>query len=166
MSAKHIIWQIIELSTAGQASDTDTHTLEDRIVQVSPLLEAFGNAQTIMNDNSSRFGKYTRLLFNEDGAAMGVQISEYLLEKSRVVEQHESERNFHIFYYLFASAEASTRLGLTAPEDYPSLAGGLWADNGTMYEEIIKALSDVGFSAEVRGVVSRAVVSLRDAIAQ
>ena len=120
------------------------------MLQVNPLLEAFGNAVTVMNDNSSRFGKYTRLLFDDQGLAMGVQISEYLLEKSRVVEQHESERNFHIFYYLFASPDAESKYGLTSPEQYPSLNGALWADNKAMYEEVLKALRDVGFSKEVR----------------
>lgn len=119
-------------------------------MQVSPLLEAFGNAQTVMNDNSSRFGKYTRLLFDEQGLAMGVQISEYLLEKSRVVEQHESERNFHIFYYLFACPDAASKYGLTSPDKYSSLNGALWPDNEAMYQEVLKALRDVGFTKEVR----------------
>lgn len=82
-SAKHIVRQIIGFcQSSGQATG-----LEEHILLISPLLEAFGNAQTGMNSNSSRFGKYTRLVFDaENGKVLGVQLSEYLLEKSRVVE--------------------------------------------------------------------------------
>eukprot|EP00049_Salpingoeca_infusionum_P007985 m.128854 g.128854 ORF g.128854 m.128854 type:complete len:1133 (+) comp13879_c0_seq1:284-3682(+) len=143
VSAKHVIRHIINVSSAGETAAV----LENRIIQVSPLLEAFGNAQTTMNDNSSRFGKYTRLLFDSSGHAMGVQISEYLLEKSRVVEQHEKERNFHVFYYLFAS-EFKDEFGLTSPQAFPSLAGGEWPDNAAMYAELLQAMKDVGFNSE------------------
>lgn len=74
-------------------------------VQVNPLLEAFGNAQTTKNDNSSRFGKYTELLFNKDGKVLGSDIAIYLLEKSRVTGSAQSEQNFHMFYYLFVASE-------------------------------------------------------------
>jgi myosin heavy subunit len=91
--------------------------LERKILQVNPLLEAFGNAKTLMNDNSSRFGKYTELKFDSRGGVMGAQISEYLLEKSRVVRQNAGERNFHVFYYLFSSP-AAKQYGLTSPKDF------------------------------------------------
>lgn len=74
--------------------------LENQILQVNPLLEAFGNAQTNMNHNSSRFGKYTELVFASGREArmpiVGARISEYLLEKSRVVDQSTGEQNFHM----------------------------------------------------------------------
>ena len=72
------------------------------MIQVSPVLEAFGNAKTVMNDNSSRFGKYLELLFSYDGTILGGYFKEYLLEKSRVIIQGCNERNFHIFYLMFA----------------------------------------------------------------
>lgn len=122
--------------------------MEHKIIQISPVLESFGNAQTVMNDNSSRFGKYSRMLFNDSYQIMGVQLSEYLLEKSRVVEQQDGERNFHIFYYIFASPDAKTKLGLTEPKDYNSLGGELWPDNTAMYNELVAALNAVGFTEE------------------
>ena len=67
------------------------------------MLEAFGNAQTLMNDNSSRFGKFIELRFNEKLVLEGALMSEYLLEKSRIVNQADGERNFHVFYLIFAN---------------------------------------------------------------
>jgi myosin heavy subunit len=72
---------------------------------VNTLLEAFGNAQTCMNSNSSRFGKYLQLSFTDDGKIIGAKVFDYLLEKSRVVNHGPGERNYHIFYYLFAGLE-------------------------------------------------------------
>jgi myosin heavy subunit len=93
-SAKHFIKHLIYLCLGNTR-------LELQILQVNPLLEAFGNATTLMNDNSSRFGKYIELSFLNK-KVVGAQISEYLLEKSRVVFQNDGEHNFHIFYYLIA----------------------------------------------------------------
>ncbi len=78
--------------------------LELQILQVNPLLEAFGNATTLMNDNSSRFGKYIELTFLNN-RVVGGEISEYLLEKSRVVFQQKNEQNFHVFYFLIAGLQ-------------------------------------------------------------
>jgi len=72
---------------------------------VNPILETFGNAQTVMNDNSSRFGKYLELVFSEEGKLLGATYREYLLEKLRVVTQASKERNFHIFYLMFAGLD-------------------------------------------------------------
>ena len=76
--------------------------LERQILQANPILEAFGNAQTQRNNNSSRFGKFVRIMFTPDGSIAGANIDWYLLEKSRVVYRSEAERSFHVFYQLIA----------------------------------------------------------------
>eukprot|EP00050_Salpingoeca_kvevrii_P001275 m.166316 g.166316 ORF g.166316 m.166316 type:complete len:1002 (-) comp10335_c1_seq28:207-3212(-) len=143
-SAKYMIQHIIRLCHVGP----EGATLERRIIQVNPLLEAFGNASTLMNHNSSRFGKFTELKFNARGGVVGGRISEYLLEKSRVVKQTPGERNFHVLYYIFSAPNAG-QLGLTRVTDFPYVAGGkVNPDNQAMYSELINAIREVGFSMD------------------
>ncbi|XP_037613510.1 myosin-IIIa isoform X1 [Sebastes umbrosus] len=93
----HLLVQ--QLTVLGKANN---RTLQEKILLVNSLVEAFGNACTAINDNSSRFGKYLEMKFTCGGTVVGAQISEYLLEKSRVIHQAVGERNFHIFYYIYA----------------------------------------------------------------
>lgn len=104
-SANLLLRQLVAL---GKATNRN---LEDKILQVNPIMEAFGNAKTGINDNSSRFGKFLDLTFTEQGKITGGKLSVYLLEQSRVVWQAPQERNFHIFYYLYDGLADIRQLG-------------------------------------------------------
>ncbi|XP_029811138.1 myosin-IIIa [Suricata suricatta] len=111
----HLLVQ--QLTVLGKANN---QTLQEKILQVNNLVEAFGNASTIINDNSSRFGKYLEMKFTSSGAVVGAQIYEYLLEKSRVIHQPLGEKNFHIFYYIYAGLAEKKKLAhYKLPENKP-----------------------------------------------
>ncbi|XP_015210117.1 myosin VIa isoform X2 [Lepisosteus oculatus] len=100
--------------------------IDERIVEANPLLEAFGNAKTVRNNNSSRFGKFVEIHFNEKNAVVGGFVSHYLLEKSRICMQSKEERNYHIFYRLCAGASEDIRqkFHLSSPDSFRYLNRG------------------------------------------
>ncbi|KAL0969389.1 hypothetical protein UPYG_G00226800 [Umbra pygmaea] len=100
--------------------------IDERIVEANPLLEAFGNAKTVRNNNSSRFGKFVEIHFNEKNTVVGGFVSHYLLEKSRICMQSTEERNYHIFYRLCAGAsdDIRKRLHLGSPDSFRYLNRG------------------------------------------
>ena len=105
-SAKFVIQEIVNVCVSGGSNAV---TLTHKILMVNPILEAFGNAQTLFNDNSSRFGKFTELTFDTSGVVTGAIMAQYLLEKSRITSQSVGERNFHVFYYLLAGIAKSSK---------------------------------------------------------
>ncbi|MCJ1255420.1 class II myosin [Lignoscripta atroalba] len=116
-AAKRIMQYIANVSGGGNSSIQET---KDMVLATNPLLESFGNAKTLRNNNSSRFGKYLELQFNAQGEPVGANITNYLLEKTRVVGQILNERNFHIFYQFTKAASQNHReiFGVQQPQSY------------------------------------------------
>lgn len=124
-NTKKVIQYLAHVATSHK-SKKDQGELERQLLQANPILEAFGNAKTVKNDNSSRFGKFIRINFDVNGFIVGANIETYLLEKSRAVRQAKDERTFHIFYYLLtgASEHLKTDLLLEAYNKYRFLSNG------------------------------------------
>ncbi|XP_017403623.1 unconventional myosin-IXa isoform X8 [Cebus imitator] len=114
-STNFLIHHLTALSQKGFASG-----VEQIILGAGPVLEAFGNAKTAHNNNSSRFGKFIQVNYQETGTVLGAYVEKYLLEKSRLVYQEHNERNYHVFYYLLAGASEEERSAfhLKQPEEY------------------------------------------------
>ncbi|XP_037544381.1 myosin-11-like isoform X3 [Nematolebias whitei] len=130
--------------------------LEKQLLQANPILEAFGNAKTIKNDNSSRFGKFIKLNFDVTGFLVGANIDTYLLEKSRCIRQANTERAFHIFYYMVAGAKDKMRDELLL-EDFSRyrflMAGHVeipGQEDDELFVETLEAMEIMGFTEEER----------------
>uniref|UniRef100_A0A4W4GQR3 Myosin IXA n=1 Tax=Electrophorus electricus TaxID=8005 RepID=A0A4W4GQR3_ELEEL len=118
-STNFLIHHLTALSQKGFASG-----VEQIILGAGPVLEAFGNAKTAHNNNSSRFGKFIQVNYQESGTVRGAYVEKYLLEKSRLVYQEHNERNYHVFYYLLAGASEEEKVAfhLLKPEEYHYLS--------------------------------------------
>uniref|UniRef100_A0A8C9Y272 Myosin-7 n=1 Tax=Sander lucioperca TaxID=283035 RepID=A0A8C9Y272_SANLU len=126
VNTKRVIQYFASIAASGVKKDP-TGTLEDQIIQANPALEAFGNAKTIRNDNSSRFGKFIRIHFDTRGKLASADIETYLLEKSRVTFQLKAERDYHIFYQILSNKkpELLEMLLITNnPYDYAFISQG------------------------------------------
>ncbi|GBF89890.1 hypothetical protein Rsub_02594 [Raphidocelis subcapitata] len=134
--------------------DAERASVEQRVLESNPLLEAFGNAKTVRNDNSSRFGKYIELHFCGGGSISGARIHTYLLERSRLVHPAKGERNYHIFYQLLAGATPHERerwrLGPDATSHRLTAASGCvelpGVDDGELFRTTRHAMRAVGIS--------------------
>ncbi|XP_029286685.1 myosin heavy chain, fast skeletal muscle-like isoform X2 [Cottoperca gobio] len=142
VNTKRVIQYFATIAVAGgkkaeeQASKMKG-SLEDQIIAANPLLEAYGNAKTVRNDNSSRFGKFIRIHFATSGKLASADIETYLLEKSRVTFQLSAERSYHIFYQLMTGHKPELIEALlitTNPYDYPMISQG---------EITVKSIDDI-----------------------
>ncbi|XP_059937947.1 myosin-3 [Mesoplodon densirostris] len=131
VNTKRVIQYFATIAATGDlAKKKDSKmrgTLEDQIISANPLLEAFGNAKTVRNDNSSRFGKFIRIHFGTTGKLASADIETYLLEKSRVTFQLKAERSYHIFYQILSNKKPELielLLITTNPYDYPFISQG------------------------------------------
>mmetsp|Transcript_12096 Transcript_12096/g.21961 ORF Transcript_12096/g.21961 Transcript_12096/m.21961 type:complete len:1369 (-) Transcript_12096:1170-5276(-) len=126
--------------------------IEQRVLSVNPILEAFGNAKTLRNDNSSRFGRFSEIIMDQEKRIAGAQIQSYLLEKSRVGYQQQGERNYHIFYQLCKSDWAN-HYNLGGPEYYGYLANAGCTDVPGMddyreFQDVVQSMDSLGFTTE------------------
>ncbi|XP_006039385.2 myosin heavy chain, skeletal muscle, adult-like, partial [Alligator sinensis] len=135
-------------------------TLEDQIISANPLLEAFGNAKTVRNDNSSRFGKFIRIHFGTTGKLASADIETYLLEKSRVTFQLKAERSYHIFYQIMSNKRPELiemLLITTNPYDFPFVSQGeITVPSIDDQEELMatdSAIDILGFNAEEKTAI-------------
>eukprot|EP01137_Pigoraptor_chileana_P012033 Opistho-2@63822 len=147
-STKYVIRYLTVTGKAGGS-------IEKRIVQANPLLEAFGNAKTSRNNNSSRFGKFVEIHFDGTSTVAGAFISHYLLEKSRIIKQSPEERNYHVFYRLCngATEDVKKGLGLGPATSFRYLKGGITdavkgLDDTAEYKQMMQSMSDLGLSQE------------------
>ncbi|RAH68187.1 type V myosin [Aspergillus aculeatinus CBS 121060] len=140
---------------------------EEQILATNPVMEAFGNAKTTRNDNSSRFGKYIEIMFDDKTNIIGAKIRTYLLERSRLVFQPLKERNYHIFYQLVAGATDIEKqdLGLTSIEDFDYLSQGGTptidgVDDRTEFAATKKSLSTIGVPEKTQVEIFRVLAAL------
>uniref|UniRef100_A0A672VC17 Myosin heavy chain 11 n=1 Tax=Strigops habroptila TaxID=2489341 RepID=A0A672VC17_STRHB len=157
---------VVASSHKGKKDTTITGELEKQLLQANPILEAFGNAKTVKNDNSSRFGKFIRINFDVTGYIVGANIETYLLEKSRAIRQARDERTFHIFYYLIAGASEQMRndLLLEGFGNYTFLSNGHvpipCQQDDEMFQETLEAMKIMGFTEEEQIAILRVVSSV------
>ncbi|KAM5229350.1 uncharacterized protein MYH16 [Ctenodactylus gundi] len=154
-NTKKVIQYFANIGGTGKQSSDKKGSLEDQIIQANPVLEAFGNAKTTRNNNSSRFGKFIRIHFGTTGKLAGADIESYLLEKSRVISQQAAERGYHIFYQILSNKKpelVGSLLLVPNPKDYHWVSQGVTVvdnmDDGEELQITDEAFDVLGFTAE------------------
>ena len=163
-AAKRIMQYIANVS-GGESGDIQQ--IKDMVLATNPLLESFGNAKTLRNNNSSRFGKYLQIHFNAQGEPVGADITNYLLEKSRVVGQITNERNFHIFYQFTKGASQHYRemFGVQQPETYLYTSKSKCfnvdgIDDLTDFQDTLNAMKVIGLTQEEQDNIFRMLAAI------
>ncbi len=170
-STKIVMKYLTSVGNTGGIQDLEEGSVMDRVLQSNPILEALGNARTIRNDNSSRFGKFIEMMFDKRGNLEGARIETYLLEKVRIPNQSLGERNFHIFYQMAKWAqqnqdgEEQTEWGLGNCEEYHFLNQGDCYDLRNIsdeegYEQTSRAMKLMGFLPDERKSIFNLIASL------
>jgi myosin heavy subunit len=151
------------LTAVGENRTGSSAAIEQQIMLTNPVLEAFGNAKTLRNDNSSRFGKWINVHFDRKGTIAGAEIKTYLLEKARVIHQTPGERNYHIFYQMCAASTTQKmlqELGLTTADVFNYSKTCLQAaghDDVKNFDRTKQALHFIGFDAQSQQSIFAAV---------
>nr|XP_005163758.1 myosin-9 isoform X2 [Danio rerio] len=164
-NTKKVIQYLAHVASSHKTKK-DQGELEKQLLQANPILEAFGNAKTVKNDNSSRFGKFIRINFDVNGYIVGANIETYLLEKSRAIRQAKEERTFHMFYYMLTGVGDKLRseLCLEGYNKYRFLSNGNVTIPGQqdrdMYVETVEAMRIMGFSEEEHVGLLRVISSV------
>ncbi|NXX28527.1 MYH1B protein, partial [Nicator chloris] len=166
VNTKRVIQYFATIAASGEKKEEEKTsgkmqgTLEDQIISANPLLEAFGNAKTVRNDNSSRFGKFIRIHFGATGKLASADIETYLLEKSRVTFQLKAERSYHIFYQIMSNKKPELidmLLITTNPYDYQFVSQGeITVASINDQEELMatdSAIDILGFTADERTAI-------------
>ncbi|ORX94706.1 myosin 1 [Basidiobolus meristosporus CBS 931.73] len=155
------------IATVSGEESSSIREIKDMVLATNPLLESFGCAKTLRNNNSSRHGKYLEIKFNHLGEPVGANITNYLLEKGRIVTQIENERNFHIFYQFCKSASDHYKetFGVAGPENffYTAQSGCLEVDgidDVADYQETLRAMNIVGLSQEEQDNIHRTLSAI------
>ncbi|XP_074280784.1 myosin-17-like [Silene latifolia] len=154
------------LAYLGGRTGVEGRTVEQQVLESNPVLEAFGNAKTLRNNNSSRFGKFVEIQFDKHGKISGAAIRTYLLERSRVCQVSDPERNYHCFYLLCAAPqEVREKFKLESPDKYHYLnqtncykLDGV--DDGEEYLATRRAMDVVGISADDQDAIFRVVAAI------
>ncbi|EEC66759.1 hypothetical protein OsI_33135 [Oryza sativa Indica Group] len=153
------------LTYVGGRAAIDDRTVEQQVLESNPLLEAFGNAKTVRNDNSSRFGKFVEMQFDANGRISGAAIRTYLLERSRVVQINDPERNFHCFYQLCASGKDAELYKLGHPGSFHYLNKSKTyelegTNNEDEYWKTKRAMDIVGISRNDQDAIFRILAAI------
>ncbi|CAL9116696.1 unnamed protein product [Musa acuminata var. zebrina] len=154
------------LAYMGGRAASEGRTVEQQVLQSNPVLEAFGNAKTVRNNNSSRFGKFVEIQFDQSGRISGAAIRTYLLERSRVCQISDPERNYHCFYMLCAApAEDIQRYKLENPRTFHYLNQSNCyeldgVDDSREYLETKKAMDIIGISTDEQDGIFRVVAAI------